>query len=176
MRHSTVIDLHGQKMGKLSVLSRAENHSRGHARWNVRCDCGTEKVMLGYVIRRALSEGRTPACGVGFCRANKPKERNLKRGYVRVKDPSHPNANDWGWVYEHVKVMSGLLGRPLKRTETVHHKNGLRDDNRPENLELWTKSHPSGQRVEDKVSWAMEILRLYRPEALTLSCKEYNAV
>ena len=37
----------------------------------------------------------------------------------------------------------------------------MRDDNRPENLELWSTSQPSGQRVEDKVAWAAELLRRY---------------
>jgi hypothetical protein len=62
---------------------------------------------------------------------------------------------------EHRVVMEGLLGRPLRPDGTVHHRNGRRDDNRPENLELWSSSHPSGQRVEEKVRWAREILRLY---------------
>lgn len=44
-------------------------------------------------------------------------------------------------------------------------KNGIRDDNRPENLELWTKSQPAGQRVVDLVAWAKEILDKY-PEFL----------
>ena len=62
---------------------------------------------------------------------------------------------------EHVVVMSEILGRPLIKGETVHHRNGVRDDNRTENLELWVSSQPSGQRVEDIVPWAREMLVRY---------------
>jgi hypothetical protein len=62
--------------------------------------------------------------------------------------------------------MEQILGRPLLGSENVHHINGVRDDNRPDNLELWSTSQPGGQRVEDKVAWAIELLALYKPEAL----------
>lgn len=68
---------------------------------------------------------------------------------------------------QHRVVFETILGRPLLTGEEVHHKSGQRDDNRPENLELWSTRQPKGQRVDDKVQFALETLRLYRPEALS---------
>lgn len=62
---------------------------------------------------------------------------------------------------EHRLVMERLIGRKLLRTEQVHHINGDRSDNRPENLELWEHSQPSGQRIQDKLAWAYEIVARY---------------
>lgn len=67
----------------------------------------------------------------------------------------------------HRIVMEAHLGRGLKRHETVHHINGVRDDNRIENLELWSSWQPAGQRITDKVNWARDLLKEYAPELLT---------
>lgn len=67
---------------------------------------------------------------------------------------------------EHRVVMERMLGRKLLPGENVHHIDGNKSNNRPENLELWTRSQPSGQRVEDKVVWALEFLETYAPHYL----------
>ena len=75
--------------------------------------------------------------------------------------PDHPRAGKGQYVFEHIIVMERILGRYLLPTESVHHRNGVRDDNRPENLELWTKPQSTGIRVSDAVAWTREILAQY---------------
>jgi hypothetical protein len=91
----------------------------------------------------------------------------MDRGYIVVFEPMHPNARKDGYVAEHIKVMAAKLGRPLERFEEVHHKNGIRHDNRPENLELWARGmQPPGSRVSDLINAAVRVLELYRPDLL----------
>jgi hypothetical protein len=62
---------------------------------------------------------------------------------------------------EHRVVMEQMIGRPMLPHENVHHLNGHRSDNRPQNLELWSTMQPTGQRITDKLTFAREIIRLY---------------
>jgi hypothetical protein len=74
------------------------------------------------------------------------------RGYVLIWAPDHHSVKGTKRIYvaEHRLVMERMIGRPLLRTEQVHHKNGIRDDNRPQNLELWIKQQPAGQRDDEQ--------------------------
>jgi len=86
-----------------------------------------------------------------------------RKGYVMVRVPEHPRVKgkQSAYVFEHILVVEDHIGRYLNENEQVHHKNGVKDDNRLKNLELWTGSHPNGCRVSDLLDWAKEIIELY---------------
>ena len=126
-----------------------------------------------------------PTSSKGLCRAHRNREMlhgdplpdvpiatpisegYVHHGYFIVPVPvelRHLSSGETSYP-EHRLVMAAYLGRSLAPDEVVHHRNGDKLDNRIENLELWSTYQPKGQRVEDKVAYAVEILRRYPEHA-----------
>lgn len=89
--------------------------------------------------------------------------RVVINGYVYLYRPDHPRRDKRNYVSEHTLVMEAQLGRVLLPTENVHHRNGVKGDNRPSNLELWVRTQPAGQRAVDLLAWARELVATYGP-------------
>lgn len=96
--------------------------------------CGKENPMWGkhhsLETRRKWSLDRRGKGNPNWKGGNK---RNTG-DYIMIYKPNHPNADCHGYILEHRLVMAEFLGRPLRPEEVVHHINGIRDDNRKENL------------------------------------------
>lgn len=105
--------------------------------------CGYEPLKSEISIQARLNsiKARTGKKG-GNNKGGKIKD---KFGYVLIWKPKHPNAKIGGYVHEHRLKMSDKLGRPLESYEYVHHRNGVKDDNRIINLELTTKKVHRGE-------------------------------
>lgn len=163
----------GQRFGRWTVVEQAADTFRERSNrpnplkvtnYLCECDCGTKRV----VAMSRLKNGHSTSCGCKRIEANSksgPEGRHWKGGLSRWKTPQGyvmcQVYGREGRIMEHRLIYEQHLGRPLRDDESVHHKNGIRDDNRLENLELWSSSHPSGQRVEDLTAWAKHILLLY---------------
>lgn len=132
-------------------------------------DCGRKYLAKGYCRKHYIRFHKHGDPEKTFRGPN--GQGSITRGYVRFSIGGKNGRS----ILAHRYIMEQSLGRPLLSSETVHHKNGVRSDNRltkghelhcPStccNLELWSKSQPAGQRVRDKIKWAQEIIRMYIP-------------
>jgi hypothetical protein len=122
------------------------------------CGCGGRKKRASVACTECI-RGLQPGAGNHNWRGGRIKHN---AGYLMVHTPDRSTR----YTFQHILVMEEVIGRRLVPGETVHHLNGIRDDNRPENLELWTRPPRAGIRVVDSVRHAVETLRRYAPHLL----------
>lgn len=157
----------GGKYGRLTILSQPYKSpnpkQEGRKVVDCLCECGAKPTINVYRIQT----NQTKSCGC-FSRDLAAKRigplnqawrggRTIEvGGYARVLNHGHHRAAPNGYVKEHILVMEEKIGRDLLPGETIHHINGVKDDNRPENLELWDRNHCSGQRHIEKMAFHVQ--------------------
>jgi len=106
-----IIDMLGRKIDRLFVFNRAQNYSRGQARWHCLCECGKETVVLG----KDLRSGNTKSCG---CLQSEIIKAQQRRSLIH----GHNRRNKTTEIYHHWKNLRHLkktcLGFPAFLRET----------------------------------------------------------
>lgn len=160
--------------GTLKDIVIGEIVNRGLQFKCVRC----KQTMLSSISRIQNSISKHTFTGLciqclSSVRNNVDKQipRISSNGYVLIQKSMVPKSHqplfDWSMpVMEHRYKMAVKLNRPLTKDEIVHHIDGNKQNNSIDNLELWNNSHPSGQRVIDKLQWATDFITRYKMEKI----------
>ena len=147
----------GKHYGKLTVVSFSHRvkYKSGSSKkfWVCTCECGGRHIT----DTSSLTSSRTTSCG---CNRNKGGKLS-KEGYISVYD-----REDRKYKPQHRVIYETHYGIKLKPHQNIHHINGVRTDNRIENLELWDTSQPKGQRVEDKILFYKNLVNEYKDHPL----------
>jgi hypothetical protein len=114
---------------------------KGHTPWNK----NTKGLQVAWNKGKPFLRGKdNPMYGVHRFGKNAPfwngGRRKDKYGYILIYKPEHPFCNCDGYIYEHRLVMEKIIRHYLKKEERVHHKNDIRNDNRPDNLTIFKNS------------------------------------
>jgi len=155
--------LKGKRFGRLLALTEPREIDGKRYRCLCECECGQQVEVYYY----NLLKGHTTSCGCWnreVAASRKGKDRYNWKGGRRKRGNGYVSLlqEDGSYRQEHILVVERKLGRKLLPDETVHHKNGLRDDNREENLELRVRAkHPAGASVDDLLEWAQDIIKRY---------------
>jgi len=161
------MDLTNKKFNRFTVIKPIwiTKNGRKQKKWECVCECGTTKNHLTSdltrgivkscgcynkeVVKQRMSGENNPGWNGGLGSKN-------SRGYIVIKHGENRNKLQHRVIYEE------YYGIKLTETQNIHHKNGIKTDNRIENLELWDSSQPYGQRIEDKIEYYHNFIMQYK--------------
>ena len=141
-----------ESLKHVDCCSPACGYEKKKARYRQQTNCEHCKKEFT-ALKRDLARGAGRFCS-----------RECNRAFLNVGKSPQWYKSKYGYIqnsrgkFQHREVMEQVLGRKLHKFENVHHKNGDRADNRPENLELWVVRQPQGARVEEIIDWAVAFL------------------